>query len=217
MTQNRNRLLTILSNAALALLTLSTPAHAEGEYVYSPNYCDFAATFPEEPRVSKMCEEKDPTACYDLVSYTKVFDMVSTVQIDIICNPSTEKLYNGLTKEKMIETVKNMTKDTVLHTNDTNARDGDGYREAGLVGLSRMGMDDSIYIAQLWSAKGSLMSVKAQLIGQQLDASDQLFAKILRTIGYKAELNAPAPAPKGTETKPAETAKEKPASPAPKP
>lgn len=201
MSQNRKRLLTILSTA-LAIFIHSSPAHAEGEYVYSPAYCDFTATFPEEPQISKMCEDKDPTACYDLVSYTKVFDMASTVQIDIICNPSTEKVYDSLTAEKMIETVINMTKDTVLKTDNTSSRDGEGYRQAGLVGTARMGMDESIFLAQLWSSKTSLMSVKAQLIGEQRDASDELFAKILRTIGHKAEINAPAPAEK-TEEKPA--------------
>lgn len=182
-------------------------------YTYAPDYCDFTATFPVEPSISTICEEKDPTACYKLASFTKVFDLVSTVKIDVICNPSTEAIYESLNKDRMLETVKAMTKDVVLKTHEVNSRDAEGYRQAGLVGLSKMGMDESIFMAQLWSAKGSLLSVKAQLIGQQMDEADLLFATILKTIGYKKELSAPLP------EKPEETPKDKKNStpPAPKP
>lgn len=177
-------------------------------YTYAPDYCDFTATFPEEPTISSVCEEKDPTACYKLASYTKVFDLASTVQIDVICNPSTEAIYESLNKDRMLETVRAMTKDVVLKTHDVNARDAEGYRQAGLVGLSKMGMDESIFMAQLWSAKGSLLSVKAQLIGEQMDESDLLFASILKTIGYKKELASSPAKPleenkDKTDTKPA--------------
>lgn len=193
MTSHCKRLALATFITAFTVLGFMGNAAAQ-EYTYSPDYCDFSATFPYEPHIGKMCEDKDPTACYDLVSFTKVFDMASTVQIDIICNPSKEELYNSMTEDKMKETVAAMTKDTVLKTFEMGSRDGGEYRQAGIVGLARVGVDESMYIAQLWSGKNSIMSVKAQIIGAQMDESDELFAKILRTIGYKAEMNAPAPA-----------------------
>lgn len=202
MTHHRKRITFALITAALAMT--SGPSFAQ-EYTYAPDYCEFSATFPEEPHINKACEPDDPTACYDLVSFTKVFDMVSTVQVDIICNPSTEEVYNSLDEEKMKATVINMTKDTVLQTHEVGARDAGGYRHAGLVGLSRLGMDDSLFIAQLWSGKKSMMSVKAQLIGQQMDETDELLAKILRGIGHIETMKAEAEKLQETPKDPAES------------
>lgn len=202
MTKHRKRIPFALLTAALAMT--SCPSFAQ-EYTYAPDYCEFSATFPEEPHINKACEPDDPTACYDLVSFTKVFDMVSTVQVDIICNPSTEEVYNSLDEEKMKATVINMTKDTVLQTHEVGARDAGAYRHAGLVGLSRLGMDDSLFIAQLWSGKKSIMSVKAQLIGQQMDATDELMAKILRGIGHIETMKSAAESPKEEKAQAPET------------
>lgn len=194
---------------AALLILLPAAAFAQEPYTYSPDYCDFTATFPEKPSISKVCEKDDPKACYDLVSFTKVFDMASTVKIDVICNPSTPDLYNKLNADYMRTTVARMTKDIVLKTYDTNVRKEDNYIESGLVGMGKIGMDKSLFVAQLWSSPNSLMSVKAQIIGQQHDGSDALFAQILKSIGYKDEINDKT-RPEKTKVEKA-TAPEKPA------
>lgn len=174
---------------------------------YSPDYCDFSATLPEEPYISKRCEDdsKEET-CFNLISYTKVFDMASTVKIEIICNPSDPKMYEQLTEETMETTVRAMTKETVIEAYEVNSRDETVYRQSGLVGKGRVGMDESIYIAQLWSSPKSLMSVEAQIIGAQMDESDKMFAAILKSIGYVGEHKSE----KDSEEKPKEEKKAEP-------
>ena len=196
---------------ALALFAfISTPALAQEEkevkqeaYQAAP-YCQFTISFPEPPEIRRVCEEGEQAMCYDLISYIKVFDMTSTVRVDVICNPSTEKLYNHLTKDELRKTVREMSKESVLEAFEINAREEDEYRQAALVGKGQAGMDDTILLAQLWSGKKSLMSVEAELSGLQIDEADQLFASILRSINFVGDLEAqpleesPAPVPEET-------------------
>lgn len=154
---------------------------------YSPDYCEFIASFPDEPLKGRRCETDSEDSCYDLVSYTKVFDLSSTVRVEVICNPSDEETYKGLTEEAMKKTVRAMTKGSVIEAYEVQTRQAENYRQAGLVGKGRSGMDDTIYISQLWAGKKSLMAVEAELIGQPREDADRLFAGILKNIGYKPD------------------------------
>lgn len=176
----------------LLLLCMPASAFAEDKEVaspekfgktYSPDYCEFSATFPSDAYISRRCEDTDQKKCYDLVSFTKVFDLTATIKVDIICNRSTPQIYEQLTLDAMKTTVKAMTKGIVIEAFDVNARQADTYRQAGLLGKGREGVQDSMYIAQLWSGKKSMMSVEAQLIGEPMEAADSMFAQILRSIG----------------------------------
>ncbi|MDH5722071.1 MAG: hypothetical protein OEY94_01955 [Alphaproteobacteria bacterium] len=181
--------------SALALFVLiSNQALAQEEtkkqsYQAAP-YCQFTISFPEAPEIRRVCEEGDQSMCYDLISFIKVFDMASTVRVDIICNPSNEKLYNHLTTDEMRRTVREMSKESVVEAFEINAREEEEYRQAALVGKGRAGMEDTILLAQLWSGKTSLMSVEAELSGIQMDEADQLFASILRSISFIGDLEA---------------------------
>lgn len=149
---------------------------------YSPEYCEFTATFPEEPYITKRCETDKEDSCYDLISFTKVFDVESTVKVEIICNPSSEEMYKNLTPDAMKTTVQAMAKNGVKTVFKTDVREEKDYRQAGLIGQGHTGMHDSIFIAQLWSGKQSMMSVQAELIGPEREDADQLFARILGSI-----------------------------------
>ena len=176
-------------SALLAVFLLSFAVHAEEQVKldsaqYSPDYCQFTSTFPEEPYKTHRCESDSTDTCYDLISYTKTFELSSSIRVEIICNPSTPSMYKQFTQDVMESTVRAMTKSTVIEAFEVGSHQADGYRHTGLLGKGRKGLDDTIYIAQLWVAQNSIMSVEAELIGEQSQESDELFAEILSNIKY---------------------------------
>ncbi len=152
--------------------------------IYKPDYCDFFAKFPTEPLKGRRCETDDDSKCYDLVSFTKVFGLSSTVRFDIICNPADEQLFAEYTPEVMKKTVIEMTKGNVLESYEPQVQEEKNYRLAGIIGRGRAGMGDTIFVAQLWVGKKSIMAVEAEMMGEQTPEADDLFASILKTIGY---------------------------------
>ncbi|MGH1377657.1 MAG: hypothetical protein ACRBB3_02435 [Alphaproteobacteria bacterium] len=155
---------------------------------YSPNYCQFTANFPDEPYKTQRCEGDTMDTCFDLISYTKVFDLSTSITVEIICNPSTPKMYEEFTPQVMEKTVRAMTEDSVIEAYEIKGTQEKEYRQTGLLGRGRKGVSDTIYIAQLWIADNSIMSVEAELIGEQSDESDAVFAQILRGIGYTKDI-----------------------------
>ncbi len=195
----------------LIFLTYVPFAHAQEENggtlqtldgtVYSPEYCSFTAAFPEEPYITKQCENEAEESCYNLISYTKVFEGLSAaVNFEIICNPSTPDFFNQFTPEVMTNTVKAMTEGILIESYETQTHEGDGFRLAGLLGKGRKGLYDTIYIAQVWSAEDSLMSVEAEMSGEQNDEADKLFATILGSIGPSKRINAKEETTESQET-----------------
>ncbi len=185
----------------LALIICLAPLNAFaqeklGTPEYSPDYCQFTATFPEEPYITHQCEDpENPETCFNLVTYTKVFDMASTVRFEIICNPSSAEMYEQFTPEIMENTVKAMTKDSVLETFELNTQQREKYRHTGLVGKGRQGLDDSLLITQIWISDRSIMSVEGEINGEPIPEADQLFAEILRSIGFIEDINKQSSGP----------------------
>lgn len=162
-------------------------------YRYQPDHCDFTAAFPEKPLISEQCETKDdPASCFKLVSYTKVFDMASTIKVDVICNPSTPEMYEHFTPQIMENTISEMVKDNIHKTFSVSSSQKDGYRLSGLVGQGRKGLHDTLLIAQIWLSEKSIMSVEAEVSGPNIPEIDAIFAGILNNIGYAAEMNITA-------------------------
>src|SRR5262245_14578121 len=71
----------------VCLLGFSALAADQTPSTYSPDYCEFAVTFPGDPYTTRRCDDENKNKCYDLISYTQVFDMASTVNFRVICNP----------------------------------------------------------------------------------------------------------------------------------
>lgn len=163
------------------------------ETTYSPDHCEFSVTFPDEPYTSRRCEDPEKTRCYDLVSYTQVYEMSATVNFRIICNPVDQDLYDDYSAQVMEATLRTMTKQSVVEEYNSDFREGDGYKQAGLVGQGKVGRMPMIYIAQLWIGKQSALSVEAELIGDAHDAADQLFSDILKTVKYSGIKKLPEP------------------------
>jgi hypothetical protein len=197
--------------ASLSLLAMTFPIIQTAEakdFVYSPEGCQFSITFPEEPVISKRCDQGDTGKCYDLVSFSQVYDLEASVNFRVICNPVADSVYDQYSKEIMTGVLQSMSKGTMVESANSSFREEPQYKQAGLAGEGKIGKASMIYIAQLWIAENSAFSLEGELVGEQDDRADQLFANILRTVSYKdpnapeveeqtpqEEAEAPAPAP----------------------
>lgn len=158
---------------------------------YAPDFCEFSVTFPSEPYKSRKCEDKGAkSGCYDLVSYTQVYDMASTVNFRIICNPIGDEVLKAYSPEVMQATLRAMTKNSVVQEFNTSFREEDHYKQAGLVGEGLTGRTPTIYIAQLWIGEKSALSVEAELIGEPMEGADSLFRDVLASVGHKDDVAA---------------------------
>ena len=159
------------------------------EFSYSPEYCDFTAAFPEQPMETHHCETPDdPSTCFNLLTYTHTFDLTSSIRVEVVCNPVTPEMYDHFKPEVMQATVRQMTKDSVVQELNVTNRETDNFRQTTLVASGRQGLNETIYIAQLWLAKNSIMSVEAEMMGEQSEEVDKLFANILRNIGHLVDV-----------------------------
>jgi hypothetical protein len=174
---------------------------------YAPSGCEFSITFPSEPYKTRRCDENKPGQCYDQISYTQVYDMESTVNFRVTCNPVGEDVTSYYTEDVMKTTLKAMTKRSVVKTFDTSFRAEENYKQAGLVGEGKSGTLPTIYIAQLWIGNHSAFSVEGELIGDAADAPDELFSQVLKSVHYVDEPEKDADEP--ADKKDAEDAREK--------
>ncbi|GJL84556.1 MAG: hypothetical protein DHS20C02_03310 [Micavibrio sp.] len=171
----------------IIFLALPSLAMAAEPVTYSPDYCEFAITFPEKPYTAPRCEDGKEDRCYELVSYTQVFQLSSTVNFRIICNPSGEDLFEQYSGKVMESTLKSMTERSVVKTFDTSFREEENYKQAGLVGEGKVGVTPTIYIAQLWIGHNSILSVEAELIGEADEVADSLFSSVLKSVHFVTE------------------------------
>ncbi len=156
---------------------------------HTPEFCEFSTTFPSEPYTTRLCEDEDTqNKCYDQISYTQVFDMISTVNFRLICNKIDKDIYKSYNGDVMQVTLRAMTKQSVTQTFDTSFREDSAYKQAGLVGEGKVGLTPTIYIAQLWMGENSALSVEAEIIGDPIEAADKMFSDVLRSVGHKKSL-----------------------------
>ena len=179
-------LLLLLPSVAYA--QLDTRQSKEEEKIspyYSPDFCEFEATFPSEPYRSRRCENGNDKKCHDLISYTQVFEMLSTVNFRVICNPIGDEVHKAYSPEVMQATLRAMTKQSVVKEFNTTFRETEKYKQAGLVGEGKVGVTPTIYVAQLWIGEHSALSVEAELIGEAYPEADKLFSDVMKNIGLK--------------------------------
>lgn len=190
------------------LLLLPSLAFAQEDAVdtsstYSPDFCEFSVTFPSAPYKSRRCEKEVSNKCFDLVSYTQVYEMSSTVNFRVICNPIGDQIKDAYSPEVMQATLKAMTKQSVVQEFNTSFREEENYKQAGLVGEGLVGRTPTIYVAQLWIGKNSALSVEAELIGEPMADADSLFSDVLKSVGLKggpSEAESEPEDDKGDET-----------------
>ncbi len=188
----------------LALLLIPTLSFAQEKTTstYGPDFCEFSVTFPSDPYKSRRCDDSaKKERCYDLISYTQVYELSSTVNFRIICNPIGDDVLKAYSPEVMQATLKAMTKQSVVQEFNTSFREEEKFKQAGLVGEGLVGRTPTIYIAQLWIGEKSALSVEAELIGEAMPEADTLFRDVLMTVGHKDDVAA---AEKAEEAKTAE-------------
>ena len=169
--------------AGMTMLLLAAPAIAE-PYTYAPDHCDFTITFPEEPYTLRRCED-GTDECYNLISFTQVYEVKTTVNFRVICNPTDKVLYDQYDEDVMKATVRALTKQSVVDEYQTTFRAEEHYKQASLVGQGRSGKWDTLFIGQLWVGQNSVMSLEAEMIGQPFDAADKLLSEVLKSVRHK--------------------------------
>lgn len=170
----------------LMIWPIFNQALAEEPVTYAPEFCEFSITFPEDPYKTRKCDdEAAEKRCYQQISYTRVFDMASTVNVTAICNPVGEDIRKEYSGDVMKATLRAMTRDNVVEAFDLSFREEEGYKQAGLVGEGKMGQTPTLYIAQLWIGEKSAFSLEAELIGAENEVADGLFSEILKSVKYK--------------------------------
>lgn len=170
------------------------PAEAQSSATYSPSDCEFTVTFPEDPYVTQRCEDAGKKRCFQQVSFTKVYDMASTVNFRVTCNPADESMYEQYSGDVMQAALKALTQRSTVDTYNTSFREDTHYKQAGLVGQGKVGLSPTLYIGQLWIGHKSVLTVEAEMIGEAHDRADELFTQVLKSVGFVEGKEIVAPA-----------------------
>ncbi|HRC26034.1 MAG TPA: hypothetical protein PKX87_01220 [Alphaproteobacteria bacterium] len=153
--------------------------------------CDFTVAFPEKPYVTRRCKGASGGECYDILTYTRVFELSNAVTVKATCNPVAPDMAGRLTEAVMRTTLESMVARKSVGQYDLKFSERDGVRSATLFGEGVKGMTPTLYVAQLWLGASSLLTVEAELTGDANPQADSLFGDVLKSIRAK---DAPASA-----------------------
>lgn len=181
------------------MLIFFTQAHAE-PYTYSPEGCEFTITFPSEPFLGRKCNPENPEQCHEVVNFTKVFDVTASLNLSVVCNPSSPDMYERYSGDVMKTTLIAMAGRGKLEESETGFTEFPGGKMSFILGYGKKGEQDLIYNGQLWIGKNSLFSLEADIVGDYVDGADAMFAEILKSVRYKDPAKAPATAEKPEES-----------------
>jgi len=168
--------------------------------LYAPDFCDFEITFPEAPYKAQHCTP-DGKSCYELDSYTMVYDLKTTVDFSVTCNPSTPASFQRFNEAVIKAALAGMVEtkhlaNTTINFEEQKAKDtgaGD-VRIGSLTGTGVTGTEQKIYTAQMWIGQNSVFTVQAELVGVSQEQADKSFSEILKSIKVKGGKQLP-PAP----------------------
>ncbi len=151
--------------------------------IFGPEFCDFEITFPEPPMNSKKCASEDE--CYDVQSYTMVYDLATTVDVTVTCNPSTPANYKRYSENVMKAALAGMVSERNLSNHETQFKQYETTKNASITGTGKTGAQDKIYIGQLWVGPNSIFTVQGELVGDEHETADKSFRDILASIKEK--------------------------------
>lgn len=154
---------------------------------YAPDFCDFEITFPEEPYISRRCPEEAKGKCYQLTSYTMVYDLRTTVEVSVTCVPSDTRKFERYNEPVMRAALQGMQKRAGIDQYDIRYDEQNTHKHASLNGTGGQGRQSQIYSAQLWSGPNSVFTVEAKLTGPSHHEADATYAEILKTIHLKKD------------------------------
>jgi len=158
---------------------------------FAPDFCDFEITFPEAPASAQKCVPG--SKCFDVHSYTMVYDLQTSVDVSVTCNPSTPAAYKQYTQSVMKAALSGMVENKNLSGHDIGFEEKDGVKSAAITGVGTTGHREKIYSAQLWIGPNSVFTVQAELIGPQHPNGDKAFRDILQSIKTKQGKQVPRP------------------------
>ena len=151
---------------------------------YAPDFCDFEITFPEQPYTAKRCPE-GVGKCYDLTSYTMVYDLTTTVDVSVTCVPSSPANYKRYSERVIKAALNGMVRRVGVDQFNINTREEENMRQGSLIGAGKQGRQNKIYNAQLWVGQNSVFTVEAQLVGSSHREADTVFSDILKSMKVK--------------------------------
>ena len=161
---------------------------------FAPDFCDFEITFPEKPQVVRKCMAENE--CFEVNSYTMVYDLQTTVDVTANCTPSTPGNYKRYSEGVMKAALAGMVEDRNLTEHEIKFTDEkDGTKSAGITGVGVTGSTNKIYTGQLWIGPNSVFTVQAELVGSEHPQGDKVFSDILASIKTKPGKQLP-PKPK---------------------
>jgi hypothetical protein len=174
--------------AAILVLAgaLATAPVSAADYSYAPENCEFRMTFPGEPYKTRRCQADAPDVCRDMTSYTKVFGIDATVNVNVTCNKAEDKMYERYSGDVMQATLAAIMGENHLEDYQTGYQEFDVAKQAVLMGMGKTGSSDKIFIAQLWIGHKSVLSVEAELVGGPLEEADKMFSDILHSIRHES-------------------------------
>ena len=203
----------------LPLIILNAAPALAAPFTYSPEGCEFTITFPSEPFMGRKCNPENPDQCHEVVSFTKVFDVTASLNLSVVCNPSTPDMYERYSGDVMKTTLIAMAGRGKLEQYETGYNEYADARMAFVLGYGKKNGQDLIYNGQLWIGKKSIFSLEADIVGDYVDGADALFAEILQSVRFKGPMTptankaaaSPEKAEKEPETKPEAEKEDKPA------
>lgn len=179
--------LTELFVFVLLALPVFRPAHAAPEAAAAradglPPFCEFTVKFPEAPMISHRCADAAGTDCYTAASFTRVYDLQTSVNVRVSCNPVEPAMVPRYTEEVMKKTLESMARDKPVGQYTLNSSEKEWWKAATLFGEGSKGLLGTLYVAQIWIGKTSILTVEGELSGPENTPADSLFSEILKSI-----------------------------------
>lgn len=182
---------------ALTLLIFLSAAPAMAEpYTYAPERCEFEITFPEKPYITNKCTGTEVRECLEVVSFTKVITIDTSVNFRVTCAIDQKERMASLDENKMKEAVSTLLQEANLQESDPEYSDEDGIKSAAVVSLGERGDREVFYTAQLWAGQTSILTLEADMTGKADEKADKLFTSILKSMKPKHSVKPKAPGKK---------------------
>lgn len=196
-------------SASVLVLTSLSPAIAQAEpFTYSPDNCEFSITFPEKPFIQTKCtEDKGQKTCTDVVTYTKVANVDSSINFRVTCDTGDATELKKYTPAIMEETLKQMMKTISLEPYNIYSDDKDGYKQAMSLSVGEKNNQLILYSGQIRIGKTSIFTLESQIIGPPEETQEPrgetkeekklmvIYTDILRSPRPKDQIKAVTPSP----------------------
>lgn len=180
----------------IALLSIAAPAAAQDAttqaaqqtaeanknntaYVLKPEGCDFQITLPGEPYNTRRCDPENPDNCSRIITYTKTFGLDATVNFQVSCNPADPDTFGKFSTDVMNTTLLAMLGTDKLEEMKSDVYETEHFKQAMMVGTSKIADNDRLYTAQLWIGHNSIFTVEGEVIGFAGEEADRMFAEVI--------------------------------------